>query len=179
MKIILAVFIIAINIIIQPKILAGELSAKAIQEDIKVLGPKKVCILLYNDEKKWYVLLRNIALGNEEWLKTAVNLKEGSAAGASEMLSLAVGEALQHNPENVFKFTLGNFKIYEICGGPDVDDIRYDSYELSIKAINKRIQKVSLVKNNNLRDKCNECLQYLLKAKNGVAKFYKVDEQSP
>jgi hypothetical protein len=36
-----------------------------------------------------------------------------------------------HNPENVFKFTLDSFKIYEICSGIDVDDIRYDFYELS------------------------------------------------
>ena len=156
---------------------AEELSAKAIQEDIKVLGAKKVCISLYDDEKKWYDLLRKIASGNEEWLKVAINLREGSDAGASEMLSLAVGEALEYNPENVFKFALNSFEINVICDGPDVDDKRYDSYELSIKAINKRIKKVSSVKDRNLQDKRNECLRLLSEAKKPIANFYQVNKQ--
>ncbi len=180
MKNIYTIFIIVMAITIQTyNIWAEELSAKSIQKDIKVLGSKKVCNSLYDDEKKWNRLLRNIASGDEKWLNVAVRLKEGSDAGSSEMLSLAVGEALEHNPENVFKLTLGNFDINIICGGPDIDNKRYDSYELSINAINKRIQKVSSVNEKNLQSKCKECLQHLSKAKNSIAKFYQVNDQSP
>ena len=67
------------------------------------------------------------------------------------------------------------FEIYEICGGIDVDDLRYDSYELSIEAINKRIQKVSAIEDKNLKDECNECLKYLSELKKHVARFYQVE----
>lgn len=173
MKIILSIFIAVICLVIQPQSLHAQgLSVKSIQEDLKVKSPGKVVSSLYNDNDKWNILLRYIASGDIEWLKIAVSLKEGSDAGSSEMLSLAVGEALEHNPENVFKFALGSFKLNVICGGPDVDHIRYDSYELSIEAINKRIQKVSAIKDKNLMDKCNECLKYLSEAKKHVKRFY-------
>lgn len=93
------------------------------------------------------------------------------------MLSLAVGEALEHNPENVFRFALDSFEINVICGGPDVDDQKYDSYELSIKAINNRIQKVSSVEDISLKEKCNECLRHLSEAKKHIANFFQVNEQ--
>ena len=98
-------------------------------------------------------------------------------AGSSEMLSLAIAEALEHNPENVFKFTLNSFEINLICGGPDVDDQRYDSYDLSIKAINKRIKKVSSVKDKDLKEKCKECLRHLSEAKKPIGNFFQVNEQ--
>ena len=178
MKNFLTLFIIVMSLFIQPKgIWAEELSAKAIQEEIKVLGPKKVCNSLYDDKTKWNSLLKYISSGDEKWLKVAVNLREGLDAGASEMLSLAVGEALEHNPENVFKFALNSFEINVICGAPDVDDQRYDSYELAIKAINKRINKVSSVKGRNLKEKCNECLRHLSEAKKHIANFFQVNEQ--
>lgn len=180
MKIICTISIIVMTTIIQTHNIGAEgLSAKSIQEDILILGPKKVCNSLYGDEKKWISLLRNIASGDEKWLKVAVSLKEGSDAGSSEMLSLAVGEALEHNPENVFKFALDSFEINVICGDPDVDDKRYDSYKLSIEAINRRIQKVSSVNDKNLQPEYKKCLQHLSKAKNNIAKYYQVNEQSP
>ncbi len=178
MKIIYTIFIIVIAITIHiQNVCAEELSAKVILEDIKDLGAKKVCISLYDDEKKWHDLLRNIASGDKEWLKVAFSLREGSDAGASEMLILAVGEALEHNPENVFKFTLDSFILNQICGGPDVDDIRYNSYELSIEAVNKRIEKVSSVKDENLKEKCDECLRHLSDAKKHIANFYQINKQ--
>ena len=178
MKIIFTIFIIFMAVTIQTQnISAEELSSKSIQDNIKVLGARKVCASLYNDSDKWNILLRNIASGKEEWLKAAVSLKEGSDAGSSEMLSLAVGEALEHNPENVFKFALNSFEINVICGGPDVDDKRYDSYELSINAINNRIQRVSSVKDKSLKEKFNECLRHLSEAKKHVANFYQFNRQ--
>lgn len=180
MKIIFTIIIIIMAITFQTHyIWAEELYAKSIMEDIKVIGPKKVCNTLYDDEENWNSLLRNIASGDKKWLKVAVSLKEGSDAGSSEMLSLAVGEALENNPENVLKIALERFEINVICGGPDVDDKRYDSYELSIKAINKRIKKVSSIKDKRLQDIRIECLRHLSDAKSGIAKFYQVDDQNP
>ncbi len=179
MKTVLAVFIIAINIIILPNISAEELSAKAIEEDIKKLGPKKVYIALYDDVNKWYELQGNIASGNDEWLKIAGSLRAGSDVEASKILSLSVGEALEHNPEGVFKHTLGSFKTSEICGAPDAEDVRYDSQERSLDAINKRILKVSSVQDANLLDERIECLQRLAEAREGLAELFQSNGQSP
>ncbi len=177
MKNIFAVFIIAINIIILPNVLAEELSAKAIEKDIRKLGPKKVCMSLYDDLNKWYELQSNIIAGDKEWLKLAGRLHAGAEGSAGEMLSLSVGEALEQNPENVFKYTLGNFTIPEICGGPDTEDVRYNTYELVIGAIDKRMQKVSSVKEADLQEKREECLQYLSMAKIATAEMFQIDEQ--
>ena len=56
------------------------------------------------------------------------------------MLELAVGEALEHRPADVLRIALPMFGI-NVCGGPDVDDPRFDSYECSIAAIDARIGK--------------------------------------
>lgn len=110
MKIILVIFIAVICLVTQSESLqAQELSVKSIQEDLKTKSPGKVVSSLYNDRNKWNILLRKIASGDIEWLKTAVSLREGSDAHASETLSLAVGEALEHKPENVFNYALGRF----------------------------------------------------------------------
>jgi hypothetical protein len=179
MKIIFAVIIIAINIIVLPNVLAEELSAKDIEKEINKSGPQKVCASLYEDVNKWYELQGNVASGNQEWLKIAGSLRAGSDAEASEMLSLSVGEALEHNPEGVFKHTLGSFKMSEICGAPDVEDVRYDSQERSLEAINRRVLKVSSVQDVNLLDERIECLQRLAEAREGLAELFQSDEQSP
>jgi DNA-directed RNA polymerase subunit L len=179
MKFAHAVFIIAINITVLPNVFAEELSAKDIEKEIKKSGPKEVCASLYEDVNKWYELQGNIASGNQEWLKIAGSLRAGSDAEASEMLSLSVGEALEHNPEDVFKHTLGSFTTSEICGAPDVEDVRYDSHERSIEAINRRVLKVSSVQDVNLLDERIECLQRLAEAREGLAELFQSDEQSP
>ena len=150
---------------------------QAIIHEVSSRGAREVVLELYHDEDIWYALLRNIATGSELWLKAAVALRSGSDAGASEMLNLAVGEALEHAPENVLRIAPKVFLLRSICGGPDVDDPRYDSYELSMNAINLRMNRVAAITDPELEHLRDQCIKYLEKSKKGIARFYGVNTQ--
>jgi hypothetical protein len=152
-----------------PKLIIAEASKR---------GAGTVVSELYSNPTEWIFLLRQIATGSDAWLKVAVALHPGSDAGASQMLALSIGEALENAPENVFKIVLGEFHLNLICGAPDLDDPRYGSYELAMEAIKKRQTRISAVTDSKLRAICNECIQLLEKAKDDIAMFYRKDKSS-
>ncbi len=153
------------------------LQPDALFQEIKSKGANAVVFELYGDSNVWDAFLRNIATGNRTWIEVAVALRPGSDAGASEMLTLAVGEALEHDPINVLQIAPKAYQLSYICSGPDVDDRRYDSHELSINAINRRIKKVSAVKDQSLSTTSKECIRYLEDSKTGIAQFYEVEKK--
>ena len=145
---------------------------ESILHDIKSRGTRSVLKDLYDNETVWRSIMQGIAFGNESWLKVAVALRPGSDAGASEMLALAIGEALEQNSYGVLALATQSFELSEICGGPDVDDIRYDSLEFATKAIELRIAKVASIKDSSLLTVAKMCLRYLENSKKDVARFY-------
>jgi hypothetical protein len=153
------------------------LKPELIVYEIESSGARAVVNELYSDWDVWDFVLKKIGSGDESWLKVAVALHPGSDAGSAEMLNLAVGEALEHNPENVFKITLNEFRLNSICSGADVDDARYNTYELSLEAINVRIQKVSSVKAPSFESTKKECIRNLEKSKDYLADFYGVKKK--
>ncbi len=149
----------------------------AIINEIKSRGAVAVVAELTKDWSVWNFICDEIATGDQTWLKAAVALKVGTDADSSEMLDLALGEALEHEPENVFKIAANTFELVFICGAPDVDNARYNSYELSMKAIDLRIKKVAAVKDQSLQKMSRECLKYLDESKKGIAEFFQVKVQ--
>ncbi len=131
---------------------------------------------LYSHPNEWKIVLRNIASGNKSWLKVAVALHPGSDAGSSEMLTLSVGEALENAPANVFKIALKEFQLDSVCGSPDVDDVRYNSYDLATKAISLRQEKVSTITDPKLRELGKKCIKMLEKSKSEIKRFYGVEK---
>jgi hypothetical protein len=71
---------------------------------------------------------------------------------------LATGEALEHQPRAVLEIVGPEIGIKSVCGGPDIDDSgTYDSYNLSIKAIEKGKRVLRTVSDPQLiavRDQC-------------------------
>ena len=149
----------------------------AIIKEIKSRGAKAVVIELTRHWNVWDSICDNVATGDEAWLKAAAALQAGTDAGSSEMVYLALGEALEYSPERVFKIVANTFNLQFICGCPDVDNARYNSYELSMKAINLRIKKVTAVKDRSLGKTSEECIRYLEESKKSVAEFYQVKEK--
>ena len=88
---------------------------------------------------------------------------------------LAAGEALEHNPQTVLEFAVPTIGI-GICGGPDIDDPRYDSYALSIDAIERRQKKLAEVVLPNLTSIREQCAQALESAKKEIGRFYDVQK---
>jgi hypothetical protein len=149
----------------------------SLNREIKSRGASIVVQELYDYNATWQAVLSEIAKGGEAWLKIAILLHNASDAGASEMLTLAVGEALEHNPEAVLKIGVKTFGVRYICGGPDVDDPRYDSYKLAIKAINLRIDRVKAIHDPTLRNTAEKCISALQESKKGIASFYGITKE--
>ncbi len=148
-----------------PDLIVGEVSKR---------GAGVVVSELFDCRKKWDFVLRQIATGDKSWLRASVALHPGSDAGASEMLTLSVGEAIEKQPENVFQIALGEFRLESICSGPDVDDIRFDSYEDSIRAIERRQKRLSMISDPNIQKLGKDCMRLLEDSKSRIAEFFGV-----
>ena len=135
-------------------------------------GAIKIVNELYSSNTAWESVLNNIAKGDVFWLRVAVALHAGTDAGTSEMLTLALGEALERDPENVFYLTLNSFELESVCSGPDVDDTHYNSYELSMAAIKRRQARLSTISKRNIKNIATKCVGYLEKSKEGISQFY-------
>jgi hypothetical protein len=99
-------------------------------------------------------------------------LKPVSDAGSSEAITLALGEALEHRPESVLVLASEGFDLAGICGGPDVDDGRYNSNALAQAAIDRRILRVKSVTRPDLQRSVAVCIASLDEARVGISRFY-------
>lgn len=147
-------------------------SPKTTIEEINKRGARGIVAELYSHPNEWNAVLRNIASGDKSWLRVAVALHPGSDAGSSEMLTNSVGKALENAPENVFKIASKEFQLSSICGAPDLDDDRYNSYTLAINAIDLRQNKISTIANPELSKLGKKCIQLLEASKADVKSFY-------
>jgi hypothetical protein len=148
------------------------LTPEAITKSMASPGAPASLSRMYENKAQWAELLAGIASGKPGWLNAANQLHRVSDGGASEQLGLAVGEALEHRPANVLSLTLTEFRIDIVCGGPDVDDPRFDSYDLSMAAIERRQRVLRALRNSTLTAARDICVGELEKAKAGIAHFY-------
>jgi len=143
-----------------------------IMAEVSKRSPRSVVSELYAQPETWYMVLQNIATGSESWLRVAVALRAGSDAGASEMLTRSVGEALENSPESVFLIALPEFNLESICGPPDIDDVRYDTYERAMQALKNRQSRILAIKNPELVNISKQCDHFLEQSKNNVERFF-------
>lgn len=146
-----------------------------ITAQINTVGARAALEAIYNNEKKWPQVLSGISTGTRDWLIVANLLRPASDSGSSEQLGLAVGEAIEHHPENVLSISVAVFGIGDICSGPDVDDKRYNSYKFSMAAIEKRQEMLRKVNDTKLRVLRDSCVFSLENSKKGIAHFYGVE----
>ena len=145
-----------------------------ILNEVNTKGANIVVSELYKNWNAWYSVLRNIATGEKKWLKVAIALQPGAQGGAYDMLKVTLGEALEHNPENVLKMMAYKYGTPFICGAPDIDDDRYGTYELAMEAIRRREEQVRAITNPKLQEICESCLKSLELSKANMARFYGV-----
>jgi hypothetical protein len=145
---------------------------RGVCDSIASVGARVTLQRLYKNKDQWENLLAGIATGAPGWLNAARQLRTVSDAGATEQIELAAGEALEHRPADVLSLIVDDFGIINVCGGPDVDDPRFDSYELSMAAIQRREGMLRAIQDDTLRQKRDACLAELGRAKADVARFY-------
>jgi hypothetical protein len=123
----------------------------------------------------WSQLLKGVATGSKDWLGVANQLRNVSDGGVTAQLQLAVGEALERQPRNVLSMSVPEFGIDVICGAPDTDDVRFNSYDRSMASISKRERAVRALKDEKLRELQESCVATLEQAKANVSRFYGKD----
>lgn len=153
---------------------ADVLAPAAVLTRIQRDGAHATFEAVYRDKASWRTLLSAIATGRAEWLTVANLLHAASDASASEQLTLAVGEALAHQPRHVLSSNASEFGLAAICGGPDVDDTRFNSYDRSIAAIADRQQALRAVADASLLSVRDSCIASLESSKKGIASFFGV-----
>ncbi len=117
------------------------------------------------------VLQRAQRLGS----RVALQLRPASDAGTTTDLRLALGEALGHRPKVVLTKATEAYRLWEICGGPDVDDPRFDSYELATAEVERRVQAVSAITEPQLEKAKADCLAELRASDPHLRRFYRVE----
>jgi hypothetical protein len=151
------------------------LTPASISDSISRIGASATLYHIYHNNREWAELLSGISSGSPSWIKIGLRLHDVSDAGTSESIILAIGEALEYKPINVLEIAIPKLGVEAICSGPDIDDSRYNSYALAIKAIEnrkRRLKKITTVRLMSLR---NQCISDLEKSKIGIARFYGVE----
>ena len=148
-------------------------SAEDLMQRVESEGAREVVRALYDRESDWSAVLRAIAGGDEQWMRVAVALRPGADAGASEMLTFAVGESLEHSPEPALRLAGPLFGLAAICGAVDIDDPRYASLEKSSEAVDRRQQRVASVSEAALANDRDRCIAFLEGSKDALVRFFK------
>jgi hypothetical protein len=150
------------------------ITTDSVAHRIATTGAKKTVDAMYQNGKEWHQFLSAVAAGDEQWIKVAVQLRSGTDAGTTTQLLNSIGEALEHQPQTVLENVIPVLAIADICGAPDVDDKRYDSYSLSTHAIEKRKKMLRNITDPVLVEVRDKCIKQLNDSKRGIARFYGV-----
>ena len=141
---------------------AQDLSATAVEDEIKNRGAATVLRRLYEEPERWSAVLEAITRGEPGWISVAAKLHTASDAGSSEELNLAVADALEREPKEVLAVLEGPFEVNMLCGNAESVGERY---EAAVAILERRTSAVQAVKGESPQKKaCLEALQHLTNA---------------
>lgn len=129
----------------------------AILSEIKNKGSIHVVRTLWKNWAQWDEVMKNIASGEKAWIEVAEQLHQGSDAGSSESLKIALALALPNSPENVLPLIDYRFDIEWICGFPFIEPKR----EFLLNHYKKTKHALEQPLSNDLKEIQTECLQTL------------------
>ena len=130
-------------------------------------GPESV----YNDKltgEQWIHFVNMVETGENGWVKLAAAIYPATDAGTSEMLTLALGTALERAPKSVLSVVKGGLNVDGICGYPDMSDNRTDEKQEVVDYLDKRIGAVKLLSGKELDAVRMQCLESLEATKREV-----------
>ena len=121
------------------------------------------------ESNEWDYVIKQIETGDENWLKVATKLNEATDAGASEMLILAAGVALDKEPYNVLEIAAPVFSVENVCGYPDLGDPKFNTKVKSLAYLDARIKIVRSLKQEDVAQLREQCLETLNKTRIEIA----------
>jgi hypothetical protein len=148
-----------------------------IQELVNKEGARAAVDKLYGRSQSWELLLKHIGSGSTEWIQLGVVLRKEADDAAGNLLAESLGEALEHAPK--FLLTLASQNELDIrvfCRGPDVDDVRYSSYDTNLRGLHKRVAAVEAITTRELLPLKTLCLQSLAAEEKEIARYFEIPE---
>lgn len=152
------------------------LSASAAKQEIQQKGTrefmKRLSVGNYAGLTK---LVTCITTGRKDWIDISKILVEATQPDTEDDLTLAVGSALDNNPENVLSETWPDtFTLNYICSPSLAED--FGDYASARAEMDKRIKMVRAVHRPDLKDKVDECLTYFEQATGALDAWYTTDK---
>jgi hypothetical protein len=144
------------------------LNAVSLSADIDKRGADAVFAELSQGER-WDELIKKVEGGQTQWLQIAVQLRSASDATASTLLSVAAGVALARAPRQVLSVVVPSLPVEEVCGLPDVSDLRFDTKVKATQYLDARMSAVAQLTQPSLSQLRSACLKALTEAKQLVA----------
>ena len=129
----------------------------SILKEIKSHGSETVARELYGS-KAWEVVLERIRSADGSWLTVARELRQGSDAGSSYELQLAISDALIADPSAVFSEFREGALSHAICEG-SVEFADLSEAQTNLDAKISSVSKISSPEFERLKDACVEQLR--------------------
>jgi hypothetical protein len=140
------------------------LNAASMSADIEKHGAEAVIAELSQGER-WDEFIRKVEIGQTQWLQIVVQLRTASDRAASTLLIVAAGVALAKAPHQVLSLVVPTLPVEEVCGMPDVSDLRFDTKAKATRYLDTRIAAVAELTQSSTSDMRSACLKALKEAK--------------
>jgi hypothetical protein len=144
------------------------LSAASMSADIEKRGAETVFAELSQGER-WDEFIRKVETGQTPWLQVVVQLRPASDQAATTLLTVAAGVALARAPRQVLSVVVPALPVEEVCGLPDVSDLRFDSKAKALQYLDVRITAVAELTQPSISDLKSACLKALKEARQVIA----------
>jgi hypothetical protein len=144
------------------------LSAASMSADIEKRGAETVFAELSQGER-WDEFIRKVESGQTQWLQIVVQLRTASDRAASTLLIVAAGVALAKAPHQVLSLVVPALPVEEVCGMPDVSDLRFDTKAKATRYLDTRIAAVAELTQPSISDLKSACLKALKEARQVIA----------
>lgn len=130
-----------------------------ISDQIKSRGTATIHNEIFSDPLAANMLLLALDSGRPDWLQVAELFLEFDNPASRGKLIMAIGEALQWAPENIFEFE--SFPLAKICSLDGLYEWRRFSRFLAETAIERRIESLTSLDGKNFSAQKSTCLQVL------------------
>ena len=147
-------------------------SPSATLKHIQDVGAKAFLREFSGDMSKFGTLLEHIGRGNSDWLKVANEIIPATDAIYSETLEMALGEAVEHHPDQVFllvpRLDVAPWSVEEVCTSLEIDDENHTD-DLDIARLERRVVALRKISRSPLANRCGQAIEaaiHKLKRKN-------------
>jgi len=139
-----------------------QLDPESVSQSITRRGPRAVLDELFKDPSAWDALTKGISSGDERWLCIAKRFQGTAEAGGAQELQIAVGYALERNPQGVLRLLRDGFSTASaVCGCEGIEDGLGGDFDKALGIVGRRRAAVAKASAAELEAQRRDCLRWL------------------